>query len=86
MIPTPIPGADPEWEAGDFVKSKQGQAAIMGTLYYAANAARPFAVYADFAADAVPVVGEVWLGAQGIYALYQGGKTWNAVTTQCDGG
>lgn len=87
LIPIPPQfNPDPVGATGDFLTSKQGQAATVGVLYEVANGARYLAPFADAAADFVPVVGWAWAGYQGVHALYVGGKAYKQAIDQCYGG
>ncbi len=87
LIPVPPQfNPDPVGATGDFITSKQGQAATIGVLYEVANGARFLAPFADAAADFVPVVGWAWAGYQGVHALYEGGKAYKESIDECYGG
>ncbi len=87
LIPVPPQfNTDPVSATGDFLTSKQGQAAAIGVLYQVANGARYIAPFADAAADFVPIAGQLWLAYQVGHALYQGGVAYKAAIDQCYGG
>jgi hypothetical protein len=87
LIPVPPQfNTDPVGATGDFLTSKQGQAATIGVLYEVANGARYLAPFADAAADFVPIAGQLWLAYQVGHALYEGGVAYKEAIDQCYGG
>ena len=87
LIPIPPQfNPDPVGATGDFLTSKQGQAATVGVLYEVASGARYLAPFADTAADFVPIAGQLWLAYQVGHALYEGGVAYKQAIDQCYGG
>ena len=82
----PLLNPDPVGATGDFLTSKQGQAATIGVLSEVANGAKFLAPAADVAADFVPIAGEIWLAYQIGHALYEGGVAYKQAIDQCYGG
>ena len=87
LIPIPPQfNPDPVGATGDFLTSKQGQAATVGVLYEVASGARYLAPFADTAAGFVPIAGQLWLAYQVGHALYEGGVAYKQAIDQCYGG
>jgi len=87
LIPLPPQvNPNPVGATGDFLTSKQGQAATILVLYEVASDARYLAPFADTAADFVPIAGQLWLAYQVGHALYKGGVEYKEAIDQCYGG
>jgi hypothetical protein len=68
---------------GDSLQDENDQRAAAGTLYVAANSARYLAPAMDFAADLIPVAGQVYLALQTGHALVEGGEAMMESLDQC---